>query len=163
MARYINDIPFYGNQEQVFNDINQYLISSGFEYTQYDGEKVFKKGNGFLVAPTFLKVTFGKDSVRVEAWLKYAILPFIFVGEFGMTGFVGAAVKGTMKTAVYHIEARLREYSNPNIQNISVSTIDYIVNENTQDVQNFVFCTSCGTKLSNTISFCANCGKSVRK
>lgn len=73
----------------------------------------FKKGIGALTAPTFVKVSFYAQTVQVEAWLKYAILPGVFVGEIGMTGFIGCAVKGAMKNAVHQIEGMLQYYAYP--------------------------------------------------
>lgn len=113
MARYCNRLPFYGDPQMAFNQIYQMLTASGFKYIQYQNENVFRKGTGTLTAPTFVKVTFYGQTVQVEAWLKYALFPGVFVGELGMTGFVGCAVKGTMKNAVRQIEGMLQYYAYP--------------------------------------------------
>lgn len=113
MARYCNVLPFYGDPQTAFNQIFQILTASGFTYVQYQNENVFQKGIGALTAPTFVKVSLYAQTVQVEAWLKYAILPGVFVGEIGMTGFIGCAVKGAMKNAVHQIEGMLQYYAYP--------------------------------------------------
>lgn len=107
MARYIREIPIRQNPSESFGAIHNYLIEDGFEYIEYDGENVFKKGNGWITGPTFIKVSYSSTHVRLEAWIKYAILPGVFVGECGMTGFVGAMAKGTMKRCTAWIEQTL--------------------------------------------------------
>lgn len=113
LARYCNVLPFYGEPQTAFNQIYQMLTASGFQYVQYQNENVFQKGTGLLTGPTFVKVSFYGQFVQVEAWMKFALLPGVFVGELGMTGFVGFAVKGTMKNAVHQIESMLQYYAYP--------------------------------------------------
>lgn len=107
MARYIKEFPIREEPAASYAAIGQYLTAQGFKYVNYKGENVFQKGNGWLCAPTFIKISYAPDRVRFETWLKYALLPGVFVGEIGMTGFVGAAVKGTMKKCAWWIEQRL--------------------------------------------------------
>ena len=104
MARFTQDYTMKGTPDSCFGAISQFMSSKGFEYTEYEGESVFKKGNGWIAAPTFVKVSFFGERARVEAWMKYALLPGVFVGELGMTGFVGCAAKGTMKNAATTID-----------------------------------------------------------
>lgn len=113
MARYCNVLPFYGEPQTAFNQIYQALTASGFKYVQYQNENVFQKGTGLLTGPTFVKVSFYGQTAQVEAWMKYALFPGVFVGEIGMTGFVGWAVKGTMKNAVRQMEGILQYYAYP--------------------------------------------------
>lgn len=107
MPRHIQDFRLQEPAEQSFADIYQYMLSCGFKYLTYDGESLFKKGNGWLTAPTFVKVTYGPDKVRLEAWIKYAILPGVYAGEMGRDGFVGSAVKGKMNKCFAWISNRL--------------------------------------------------------
>lgn len=46
MARYIRDFHISVNPQSIHSQINQYLQSEEYEYIQYDGENVFKKGQG---------------------------------------------------------------------------------------------------------------------
>lgn len=109
MARYRNVLPMYGGGEEAFRQVKGYLESQKFKYVIYRGESVFQKGIGFWKAPTFIRIGFGPGAVLVEAWIKQALLPGVFVGEYGMTGFVGCLAKGTMKRCVPEVERILRE------------------------------------------------------
>ena len=125
MARYVNDIPFGGEPSQIFDEAKRTLEQMGFEYVDYAGEYVFKKGKGVFVAPTFVKLSFIGGIARVEAWIKYVLLPGVYVGELGMEGFTGAAVKGTMKKAVAKVEdiVRQSEYYVSPYENVTVEEI----------------------------------------
>lgn len=60
-----------------------------------------KKGVGLLTAPQFLKLSVNNDgSYVLEAWIKFAILPGVYVGEMGTKGFVGALPKQLLKERV---------------------------------------------------------------
>ena len=65
-----------------------------------DGETIWKKGHGVMTAPKFLKVGFLNGQVHIEAWLKYPILPGVYVGEMGTTGFFAAVPKASLKKDV---------------------------------------------------------------
>lgn len=111
MARYVHELKLLYEPNSTFKAIHDYLISEKFEYLNFEGEMVFKKGDGWVMAPTFIKVTFGQEIVRVESWIKYAILPGVFAGELGWDGFVGCAGKGTMKRCTRQIESMLGNVS----------------------------------------------------
>lgn len=104
MARHIREYPLKTSQEELFGKINQYLLSQGYEYKLYKGEYLFKKGNGIVAAPTFIKVTFTEDKVRLEAWLKFAILPGVYAGEMDLNGAMGFAIKAQLSQRVSMIE-----------------------------------------------------------
>lgn len=105
MGRYIRDFGGVGFQEQIMNEVDRYLTSEGYEYVDFKGERVYKKGHGLAAGPTFIKVSFdGYGNARVEAWMKFAILPGVYAGEVDLKSFVGSAVKGPLKTRVAYIE-----------------------------------------------------------
>ena len=97
--------------EPLFYEIKAYLEYEGFEYVNYKGEYVFQKGEGWVTAPTFVKISINGDTLQLETWLKYAILPSVFVGEIGLKGFIGAAVKGTMKRVIANVPGIVAKYS----------------------------------------------------
>lgn len=107
MPRYIQDFRLQEPAERSFADIHQYMTAHGFQYTNLDGETVFKKGKGWFMAPQVIKVTYGPDKVRLEGWIRYAILPGVYGSELGRGGFVGCAGKGPMKKAFDWIAVRL--------------------------------------------------------
>lgn len=186
MSRYIKDIITQAEPQNVYEAIMQFLTSEGYEYIQYDGENVFKKGKGVLSSPTFFKFTYGNNSVRMETWMKYPILPGVYVGELGVTGMIGAACKGPWKRRIAQLESILtnlrvmgevsgnfekttginavpRELSPNNAGGASGTVVNggYVSNpvrEENYESRQPAFCTNCGAELKNSAAFCVNCG-----
>ncbi|MBR2715714.1 MAG: hypothetical protein IKB73_05895 [Ruminococcus sp.] len=104
MSRYSKTFAFNASKEMLYGSVTQYLVSEGYKETDFDSERVFKKGNGIMMGPTFIKMAFTEDTVVLEAWMKFALLPGVYVSEIGLTGFAGAAVKGPLKERVRNIE-----------------------------------------------------------
>ncbi len=104
MSRYIRDFHGNINPEVLFNEINMYMLREGYTYMTYKGENLYKKGTGMMSAPTFLKVTITNTSARVEAFIKTAIVPGVYVGESGLDSFYGALPKSVLKTRVEVVE-----------------------------------------------------------
>ena len=102
MARYSMRFGTPMNPQQVQNYFESYLKSEGFEPYNNNGEICWKKGMGLLTAPQYLKLTpYDNNGTYVlEAWLKFALLPGVYVGEMGITGFVACVPKSLLKTRV---------------------------------------------------------------
>ena len=82
------------NSNAVFDAFGKFMYRENFEFVQKNGEQYWKKGVGLLTAPQFLKLSVNNDgSYLLEAWIKFAILPGVYVGEMGTKGFVGALPK----------------------------------------------------------------------
>ena len=166
MARYIKNYQFNADANILFNQINNYLTSEGYEYIQYDGENVFKKGTGMLSNPTYFKFDFQGNIIRFETWMKYALFPGVYVGELGTTGFVGSAVKGVWKKRIAQIEAIILQFgyevaiNNIQMQNMPSNTMDTTVPIQTPPIAN-QFCTGCGKEIPAGTAFCTNCGQAV--
>lgn len=91
--------PFEPNA--VFNAFGQFMQSEGFKLVQKNGEQLWKKGTGMLTAPQYAKLSVTNDGNYVlEAWIKFAILPGVYVGEMGTKGFLGAVPKQMLKVRV---------------------------------------------------------------
>lgn len=103
MARYTEEFVFDGNQEQLEVQIQNYMDQEGFKLTNYKGEEVFKKGYGILTGPEYLKVEYFDGTVVLGAWIKFALLPGVFLGETGITGAFGAIPKKKLKKRVTRI------------------------------------------------------------
>lgn len=90
------------NQPQEFVQMiaTDFFEKEGFVYTEYKGENVWKKGNGFLTLPQFIKLDYRDGTVYVDAWLKYAALPGVYCGEMGITGFYAALPKSMLKNNI---------------------------------------------------------------
>lgn len=56
MSRTITQIQCEMQQDQFNQILNTYMTSEGFKLCLVKGEQVWKKGNGFITAPQFLKV-----------------------------------------------------------------------------------------------------------
>lgn len=180
MARYTKDFQTNVDAQTVHSAVYQYLQNEGYEYINYDGENVFKKGSGVISNPTFFKFSYSGNMVRMETWMKYALFPGVYIGELGVTGVVGSAVKGTWKNRISYIENILVNLSVQNqyySQNPVQDTIDYddnetqllndnnsfeetcVINENKAENSSSMFCTSCGARMPAGTVFCSACGQ----
>ena len=73
---------------------NDFFAKEGFRLVNYKGEQVWKKGTGFLTAPSFIKLSYGNGIIHVEAWIKS-------FGEQPLDGgFYAAIPKSAHKTRV---------------------------------------------------------------
>ena len=100
MSRYVIELPVNKSPEQIADITARYMSAQGFMLAAVKDEQVWKKGDGFLVAPQLVSVKTIAGSVKVEAWIKFALLPFVFVGEMGLDGFFGAIPKGMLRDKV---------------------------------------------------------------
>ncbi|MBQ5837914.1 MAG: zinc ribbon domain-containing protein [Clostridia bacterium] len=106
--RYHNEFKFnHPIHEQLFADIHQYMLNEGYEYRNFEGENVYKKGKGFNMGPTFLKIMADQNHIVVEAWIKFAILPGVYAGETGIDGLFGAVPKGMLAGRVHTVETMI--------------------------------------------------------
>lgn len=104
MARYAQRFASPLSAQQVCDTVSSYLQSENFEYINLNGEGVWKKGHGVMTAPQYIKLIVLNDGTYVvEAWLKNAILPGVYVGEMGLNGFYAAVPKGFLKARVDNI------------------------------------------------------------
>ena len=174
MARYIKDFYVNGDFQSIYSTIHQYLQNEGYEYIQYDGENVFKKGKGVFANPSFFKFSYVGDTVRMETWMKYALFPGVYVGELGLDGFVGSAMKGPWKNRISQIEAILINLGNQNTFQQQQYRDDSetqllnendgfeetcILSENKAEASSTIYCTNCGTQMPAGTVFCAACGQ----
>ena len=109
MSRYSNDISVSKSADQIAEITARFLSREGFQQTTSNGELVWKKGNGILAGPQFIAVKSTEGSVRVEAWIKWALLPFVFVGEMDLKGYFGFIPKKFLKDKVIILEKLLVE------------------------------------------------------
>jgi hypothetical protein len=96
--------------------INEYLQAEGLTYIEERGERMWRKGVGWLAAPQFIKAEPAEDgSVRIEAWTAgFAFLPGVYAGEMDpMQGVWGAAPKMALKARIRELERRLATAATP--------------------------------------------------
>lgn len=101
MARFVADMPTGKPDDMVQFIVQDYLTKEGFKQILYKKtEQVWKKGNGLLTAPQYIKVLTNQGNVHLEAWMRYVILPGVYVGEMDLSGGWGFAVKALLKNRV---------------------------------------------------------------
>lgn len=111
MGRYVAEYTI-GQPDDFIRMVSEdYFQKEGFKLVPYKGEMLWKKGCGILTAPQYIKLTYGQGIVHVEAFLRWAILPGVYVGEMALdNGFVGAIPKSMLMDKV---NALLRLLSQP--------------------------------------------------
>ncbi len=109
MARTISDFQSTRTDEQVQQIVMDFMGKEGFKYTTVKGEPVWKKGVGMMAAPQFMKVECKNGHVHIEAWVKMALLPGVYVGEMALKGFVAIAVKKPLQNRVNTLTAILTQ------------------------------------------------------
>ena len=110
--RFVADIPVNQPAEIIDFVMKDFFEKEGFVSAEYQGERVWKKGVGMMTAPQFIKVQTYPGGVHVEAWLKYAILPGVYAGEMGTSGFLVAIPKKMLRDRV---EALINLISQPGL------------------------------------------------
>lgn len=109
MSRYIVDIPTSLSPEQVRTVFASFAQIEGFEMVPYKGQNVYKKGMGVVSGPQYVTFTHMGGTVRIEAWIKFALLPGIYFGEMGVKGFLGLVPKKQLKDRVGHVIFSLQQ------------------------------------------------------
>lgn len=153
MGRTVKEYEFNGSPEPMFTQIHNYLITRGYTYTEYDGEQLFKRGHGVVTAPQFIKISFFAGLIRVEAWIKFAILPGAYAGEIDLESVIGFAAKGNIKESVAQIEMMIQSAG----VTVPYGHANYAYNAAP------LFCTGCGSQLTPDAAFCTKCGKAVNQ
>ncbi len=104
MACFIKEYQTNKSREELINIINGFFQKEGFQKCLFQNEEVWKKGMGILTGPQFLKVEIKNNIVHLEAWIKFAILPGIFVGELDTKGFIGFIPKKLLRKRIEMFE-----------------------------------------------------------
>lgn len=68
------------------------LEPAGFNQKIVDGETVWAKGDGVMIAMQCVKVVFTEKSVLIQGWMKDAV-----IGESKLEGFIGMLPKKKLK------------------------------------------------------------------
>lgn len=108
-GRYVVDLPTPLAPEQVWMLAQQFAATEGFRFTNYKGEDVLQKGDGWVTAPQFIKLTVYPGVVRLEAWLKFAWWPGVYGKDMDLEGFYGIAMKKVLRSRVDHLAASIQQ------------------------------------------------------
>jgi hypothetical protein len=104
MGRYVNQMQVDYDTSLLAPGIDQFMTAEGFAPVNYKGETLWKKGMGILTAPQYLSVTYSPNLVTIQAFIKWALIPGVYVGEMGTDGFVGAIPKKALEKRVRTVE-----------------------------------------------------------
>jgi len=104
MARYVNCIKVPVDPNTITERITEYMTAEGFKLIDYKGQMTWKKGSGWVTAPQYLGIQYGPDYVQIDAFIKYALLPGVYIGEMGTDGFFGAVPKSLLNNRVKALE-----------------------------------------------------------
>lgn len=101
MSRFTQNFTSQFTSQQVFDFFADYLMKEGFSQHTEKGEGCWKKGVGMATYPQFIKLTRTQTGIyTLEAWLKYPILPGVYVGELGLSGFFAVVPKQLLQKRV---------------------------------------------------------------
>ena len=103
MSRYMRDVITAKDTDEVRRLADELLAGQGFRQVNYGSETVWKKGHGLALGPQYSKVEPGEGKVHIEAWVRIAVLPGLYMGEMGTDGFIGAIPKRRLKTRVLEV------------------------------------------------------------
>ena len=103
MARYVKDIRFTKTPDALAREISDYLTREGFG--QIDAsQNIWKKGLGLILGPQYIRYEVRPGVLHLEAWIKFALLPGVYLGEMGIEGVFGMIPKRKLKERVQAIE-----------------------------------------------------------
>jgi hypothetical protein len=85
MSRYQNTVPTNKPPELLAQQLWECLASRGFSLADPQ-QNIWQKGTGLLVNPQFISFRIEPGLLHVEGWIKFAILPGVYVGEMGVEG-----------------------------------------------------------------------------
>lgn len=190
MARYHNEFSFQADPTMLLQQVHQYLMSEGYEYRDFKGEQVYKKGMGVATGPSFIKVMAGNGRVIVEAWIKFAALPGVYAGETGIDGVLGAIPKAFLRTRVQYVEYLVMQAGGinlgapvnmpPDMQTYTpvqppqqnYTAVPPVIQSQPQQMPQQsmaaqpqtapAFCSQCGNRLDPGVKFCDQCGTKVQ-
>jgi len=97
MSRYIRHEVLNQPDDFVQYMMNDFLAKHGFEYVEFKGQMVFRAGGGWFEMPKFLVWSYQNGVFHMEAWTRTLMLPGVYSGENGMTGFYGGLPKKMYK------------------------------------------------------------------
>ena len=104
MSRYVNDIKVKESAGTAEKKITDYLTIEGFYQVKDGTETIWKKGFGLMLGPQYVKVEIVDGGVHLEAWIKFALLPGVFMGEMDTNGAFGFIPKKKLKGRIEEIE-----------------------------------------------------------
>lgn len=100
MPRTIQELKIDLPDQNVHQVVAQFIQVEGFHARTYKGETVYKKGMGLLMGPQYFKYSYMDGVLRTECWIKFALLPGIYIGEMDLKGGAAAIPKRALKKKI---------------------------------------------------------------
>lgn len=97
MARYIREVELNRPDDFVQYMMTDFLSKHGFKLVEFEGEMVYRTGDGFFEMPKFLTWGYQNGIFHVEAWTRNCWLPGVYGQENALTGFMGCIPKDAYK------------------------------------------------------------------
>ncbi len=107
MSRFVADYPVGKPDAFIRQVAEDFFQKEGFQPVVYKGVPVWKKGNGLLTAPQYVQIAYGGGVVHIEAFLRTAIFPGVYVGEMGLDGAYGFLMKEMLRGKLNQLIALL--------------------------------------------------------
>jgi hypothetical protein len=107
MSRYSNTIAIRRTPEEVANTVRMYLTGQGFALFD-PAQNVWKKGMGLLLGPQFVQFQVQPGKLVLEGWIKFALLPGVYIGEMGVDGLFAIIPKRQLKAKLVEIERMIQ-------------------------------------------------------
>jgi hypothetical protein len=103
MSRYMNVVSSSKTPAELNQTVGSYLSAQGFR--QIDpAQNIWKKGMGLLLGPHFVRFEAQPGCLRLEGWIKFALLPGVYIGEMGVDGLFAIIPKRQLKSKLMEIE-----------------------------------------------------------
>lgn len=172
MAKYFNRFITNLSPEQAGAVIDNFYTVNKFKPYKYMGESWMKLGKGFLAGPQVMRVFVQGNVVTIEAFVRYALLPGVYVGEIELdNSFFLTVPKTALKAKISNLEMQLGfnpafqyqqmggQYTNMQMPNVP----QYNNYQNTNNLPNdnqvqAKLCPKCGRETKAESAFCMYCG-----
>lgn len=97
MARYIREVELNRPDDFVQYIMTDFLSKHRFKLVEFEGEMVYRTGDGFFEIPKFLTWGYQNGIFHVEAWTRNCWFPGVYGQENALTGFMGCIPKEAYK------------------------------------------------------------------
>ncbi len=158
MGRYFNRFVTNLPSEQINAVIDNFYTINSFKPYGYKGESWMKLGKGILVAPQIMRASVQENVVTIEAFVRYAILPGVYLGEFELDdSFFLCVPKKALISKIRNLEMQLgfNSYQQMNTQYNNYQNQNNLFNNNQIP---FKVCPQCKKNSKIDSAFCMYCG-----
>lgn len=100
MSRFRTEIQLNKPADFVDYIMQDFLTKELFNFRELKWEGVWQLGQGFLSAPQIIKYSYQNGTLTLEAWLRFALFPGVYLGEMGLSGVFGALPKSVLRNKV---------------------------------------------------------------